>query len=78
MAGRLTRITADPRTCQGLPCVRGLRIPVSVVLRHLAAGKTPAEIVEELPELEAEDIAECLRYAAWLASGRAVELTSAA
>lgn len=78
MTGRLARITADPHTCQGLPCVRGLRIPVSVVLRHLAAGKSSAEIIEELPELEPEDIADCLRYAAWLASGRAVELTSAA
>ncbi len=78
MTERITRITADPRTCQGLPCVRGLRIPVSVVLRHLAAGKTSAEIIEELPELEPEDIPECLRYAAWLASGRTIDVTSAA
>ena len=66
MTERITRITADPRTRQGLPCVRGLWIPVSVVLRHLAAGKTSAEIVEELPAFEPEDIPECLRYAAWL------------
>ena len=55
----------------------GLRIPVSVVLKHLAAGKTAEQVLDELPELEAEDIPECLRYAAWLASGRSVELPAA-
>lgn len=57
--------------------MRGLRIPVSVVLKHLAAGKTPEQVIDELPELEREDITECLRYAAWLASGRSVELPAA-
>ena len=72
MAAPLARVTIDPRVCNGQPCVRGLRIPVSVVLEHLAAGKSAVEIVEEFPELEPEDIGECLRYAAWLASGRVV------
>jgi uncharacterized protein (DUF433 family) len=74
----LTRITIDPLVCGGQPCVRGLRIPVSVVLKHLAAGRTSADIVIEFPELEREDIAECLRFAAWLASGRAIALPPAA
>jgi uncharacterized protein (DUF433 family) len=74
----LTRITADPRVCGGQPCVRGLRIPVAIVLRHMAAGKSAEDIVAELPELELADIPECLRYAAWLASGRTVDLPSAA
>jgi uncharacterized protein (DUF433 family) len=78
MATPLTRITVDPRVCGGQPCVRGLRIPVSLVLKHLAAGKTPADVVDEFPELELEDIGECLRYAAWLASGRAVAIPPAA
>ncbi len=78
MATALTRITIDPHVCGGQPCVRGLRIPVSVVLKYLAAGKSPAQILDEFPELEADDIAECLRYAAWLASGRAVSLSPAA
>jgi len=52
-------ITTDPGVCHGAPCVRGLRIPVSVVLRHLAAGKSAAEIVEEFPELTGEDVAAC-------------------
>jgi uncharacterized protein (DUF433 family) len=58
--------------------VRGLRIPVSVVLKHLAAGKSVADIVDEFPELEPADISECLQYAAWLASGRTIDLPSAA
>jgi uncharacterized protein (DUF433 family) len=78
METRLRRITVDPVVCQGQPCIRGLRIPVSVVLRYLADGKTAAEIVDEFPELEPEDVAECLRYAAWLASGRSVGLPPAA
>lgn len=55
------RITVDPAVCQGQPCIRGLRIPVSVVLRYLADGKTASEIVDEFPELEPEDVADCLR-----------------
>jgi len=74
----LSRITVDPQICGGQPCVRGLRIPVSLVLKYLAAGKTPAEIVGEFPELEPEDIGDCLRFAAWLASGRSVALPPAA
>jgi uncharacterized protein (DUF433 family) len=78
VAGPLTRITVDPRVCAGAPCIRGLRIPVSVVLTHLAAGQTPQEIAAEYPELQLEDVFECLRYAAWLASGRNVEIPPAA
>lgn len=74
----LTRITADPGVCSGQPCVRGLRLPVSVVLKYLAAGRSSAEVIDEFPELEPDDISECLRHAAWLASGRTVALPSAA
>jgi uncharacterized protein (DUF433 family) len=78
MAGALSRITTDPRICGGQPCIRGLRIPVSLVLQHLAAGQTSQQIVGEYPELEVEDVLECLRYAAWLASGRVIDLPPAA
>lgn len=78
MASPLQRITVDPRVCGGQPCVRGLRIPVSLVLKYLAAGKSAAQIVDEFPELEVDDIAESLQYAAWLASGRSIELPTAA
>lgn len=78
MASTLQRITVDPQVCGGQACVRGIRIPVALVLKYLAAGRNAEQIVDEFPELEVEDIAECLQYAAWLASGRSIELPSAA
>ena len=78
MTEPLSRITVDAHVCGGQPCVRGLRIPVSVVLKHLAAGKSPSEVVDQLPELELDDIKACLRFAAWLASGRTLVLPPAA
>jgi uncharacterized protein (DUF433 family) len=78
MGSPLQRITVNPHICGGQPCIRGLRIPVSLVLKYLAAGKTSSQIVDEFPELEPADMAESLQYAAWLASGRTVELSSAA
>ena len=57
------RITVDPEQCGGRPCVRGMRIRVSDVLDLLANGLTPKQIVEELPDLESEEVAACLRFA---------------
>lgn len=57
------RITVNPAQCGGRPCVRGLRIRVTDVLDLLAAGLTAEQVVEELPDLEREDIAACLRFA---------------
>jgi uncharacterized protein (DUF433 family) len=57
------RITVDPEQCGGRPCVRGMRIRVTDVLDLLAAGLTPDQVLEELPDLEPEDIAACLRFA---------------
>lgn len=72
----IARITADPMVLSGQPCVRGLRITVTRVLEYLAAGRTAEQVLAEFPELELEDISECLRYAAWLASGRTIALPS--
>ncbi len=58
------RITKNPEQCGGKPCVRGLRIRVSDVIELLANGLSPAEILKELPALEAEDITACLWFAA--------------
>jgi len=58
------RITVDPAQMDGVPCVRHLRIPVATVLRLLAGGLTEREILAEYPDLETEDIRECLRFAA--------------
>ncbi|MCS7272772.1 MAG: DUF433 domain-containing protein [Fimbriimonadales bacterium] len=59
----LERITIDPEQCGGRPCIRGMRIRVVDVLELLAAGLTPAQVLEELPDLEPEDIRACLLYA---------------
>ncbi len=64
MGMRFSRVTIDPYVMGGMPCIRGLRIPVATVVAMVADRMTPAEIVAELPDLEEEDIAEALRYAA--------------
>jgi uncharacterized protein (DUF433 family) len=63
MAKLTERITVDPEQCGGRPCIRGMRIRVVDVLDLLANGLTPEQVIEELPDLEPEDIAACLRFA---------------
>ncbi len=63
MAEVANRITVNPDQCGGRPCVRGLRIRVIDVLDLLASGLTAEQVLEELPDLEAEDIVACLKYA---------------
>jgi uncharacterized protein (DUF433 family) len=58
------RITVDPGQMGGVPCVRHLRIPVATVLRLLAGGLSERQILAEYPDLQTEDIRECLRFAA--------------
>lgn len=70
---KFERITIDPNVCTGKPCIRGLRFPVSRLLGLLAAGETKEAILEAYPYLEAEDIDETLRYAAFLAEEETVE-----
>jgi uncharacterized protein (DUF433 family) len=57
-------ITLEPGKRGGRPCIRGLRITVYDVLEQLASGMTPAEIVEDFPELSEADIYACLSFAA--------------
>ena len=59
-----TRITIDPELMGGVPTLRGLRVPVATVVAMVADGMTTGEILDELPDLEAEDVAEALWYAA--------------
>ena len=60
------RITFDSNIMGGRACIRGMRITVSLVVNLIASGMSVAEILQAYPYLEAEDINECLRYAAWL------------
>ena len=60
--GKLDRITIDPKVFQGEPCIRGLRIPVSLIIKLISAGKTPEDIIKDYPELERDDINQSLEY----------------
>lgn len=71
---KFPRITVDPMQMGGVPCLRGLRIPVATVLGMLADGMAEAEILAAYPDLEAEDIHEALRYAAEALRERALPL----
>ena len=59
---RFTRITVNPRQMGGVPCIRGLRVPVATVVAMVADGMTETEILSAYPDLEREDLAEALRY----------------
>ncbi|MGA7241279.1 MAG: DUF433 domain-containing protein [Bryobacteraceae bacterium] len=69
-----THITVDPAQMDGVPCIRHLRIPVATVLRLLAGGLTEPEILADYPDLQPEDIRECLRFAAAAAMERELPL----
>lgn len=58
------RITVEAEKMGRQPCIRGLRIPVATVVALVADGMTTEEILADLPDLEAEDIVEALRFAA--------------
>lgn len=60
------RITFDAAIMGGRACIRGMRIPVSVIVKQIAHGATREEVLADYPELEAADIQEALEYAAWL------------
>jgi uncharacterized protein (DUF433 family) len=61
---KFERITVDPEQMGGVPCVRGLRIPVATIVGMVAEGISEAEILRAHPDLKKEDIREALRYAA--------------
>jgi uncharacterized protein (DUF433 family) len=61
---KFERITVNPNQMGGVPCIRGLRIPVATVVGMIADGMTKEEILKAYPDLEREDIQEALRYAA--------------
>ena len=63
MEKALGRITFDPKICHGKACIKGTRIPVSVILDNLAEGETPDSILKNYPGLKREDILAAVRYA---------------
>ena len=71
-AMRFTRITVEANKMGGVPCIRGLRVPVATVVAMVADGMTEQEILQDYPYLEAEDIKEALQYAAEAVRERAI------
>jgi uncharacterized protein (DUF433 family) len=72
-----TRITVRPDQMGGVPCIRGLRIPVATVVGMVAEGMSEQEILDTYPDLEADDVHEALRYAAEAVRERELPLVAA-
>jgi uncharacterized protein (DUF433 family) len=68
----LDRITFDPKIMGGRACIRGMRIPVSVIVRQIAHGTAVEDILAGYPDMDAEDVQQALEYAAWLAEEEVV------
>ena len=74
---RFVRITVDPRQMGGVPCLRGLRIPVATVVGMVADGMTHQEILRAYPDLVEDDIREALTFAAEAVRERELPLVGA-
>ena len=72
----LRRITVDPAIMGGKACIRGMRVTVGMIVESIAAGRSIAELLDDFPYLEEQDIREALAYAAGLAQGRDIRLAS--
>ncbi len=66
------RIVSNPNICGGEPCIKGTRVPVHVILSHLAAGEDYATILKHFPRIDRDDILACLEYASFLATEKTV------
>lgn len=71
------RITVRPDQMGGVPCIRGLRVPVATVVGMVGDGMTEEEILAAFPDLQVEDIREALRYAAEAVRERELPLAPA-
>jgi uncharacterized protein (DUF433 family) len=71
------RITQDPAVMGGKPCIRGQRVTVGMIVGQIGAGRTIDELLGDYPYLERADILDALRYAAWRAQEREVDLARA-
>jgi uncharacterized protein (DUF433 family) len=74
---QLDRITQQPELMGGKACVRGLRVTVGMIVSQIGTGHSIDEVLADYPYLEREDILQALRYAAWRAEEREVELARA-
>jgi uncharacterized protein (DUF433 family) len=70
------RITQEPGKMGGKPCIRGMRVTVGMIVGQIAAGVGAPELLNDYPDLERDDIVQALRYAAWRAEEREVDLAT--
>lgn len=68
------RVTSNPNICSGEPCITGTRIPIHIILSHLAAGDNIEIILKNFPKISREDIQACLEYASFLATEKEMVL----
>ncbi|MDY6892440.1 MAG: DUF433 domain-containing protein [Chloroflexota bacterium] len=73
---KFTRITVEPEKMGGVPCVRGLRIPVATVVGMVADGMSVEDILKSFPDLEPDDVRQSLQYAAEAVREREIPLVS--
>jgi uncharacterized protein (DUF433 family) len=71
----LDRITLDPGVMGGKACIRGMRVTVGMIVGQIGAGHSIDDVLRDYPYLHREDVLQALRYAAWRAEEREVELT---
>lgn len=67
-----SKISSNPSVCGGEACVTGTRIPVHVVLGHLAGGDDIQTLIEHFPELRREDVLACLEYARYICTEKVI------
>ncbi|MBX3695918.1 MAG: DUF433 domain-containing protein [Steroidobacteraceae bacterium] len=73
----LDRITQQPGMMGGKACIRGMRVTVGMIVGQIGAGHSIEKLLADYPYLEREDILQALRYAAWLAEEREIQLATA-
>jgi len=72
-----TRITQNPAVMGGKPCIRGLPVTVGMIVGQIGAGRSIDQLLGDYPYLQREDVLEALRYAAWRAQEREIDLAAA-
>ena len=71
------RITQQPEVMGGKACIRGMRVTVGMIVSQIGSGQSVDEVLADFPYLEREDVMQALRYAAWRADEREVQLAKA-
>ena len=74
---QLDRITQQPEIMGGKACIRGMRVTVGTVVGQIGAGHSVDDVLADYPYLEREDVMQALRYAAWRAEEREIQIASA-